>query len=102
MDKKRRRRSIQERIADQERELEELRLLARIENLEELLKAGKVSDGSRTEFSSRLREMRLINKAVIAAERHGEPELVESLKKFQDKIAESMATLVAEEGPSTT
>lgn len=101
MEKKRRRRSLQERIADQERELAELRAQARIENLEEILKNGKVAAGSRTEFGSRLRELRLINKVVIAAERHDEPKLVESLKEFQDKIVESMTGLVEEEGPST-
>ena len=101
MTKKRKRRSVKERIADRERELQELREQERLEDLEAILKNGKVADGSRTEFASRLRELRLLNKAVIAAERHDEPKLVESLKEFQDKIVESMTSLVEEEGPST-
>jgi len=101
MEKKRKRRSVKERIADQERELRDLRELERIEDLEAILKDGKVSDGSRTEFGAQLRELRLLNKAVVAAERHDEPQLVESLKKFQDKIVESMTSLVEEESPST-
>lgn len=101
MNNKRKRRSVKERIADQERELQDLREQERIEDLETILNDGKVPNGNRTEFASRLRELRLINKAVIAAERHDEPQLVASLKMFQDKIAESMATLVEVENPST-
>jgi len=100
MESKRRRRSIQDRIADQERELEELRWLERIENLEQALKGGRVSSDNRTEFTTRIREMKLIKRAAAAVERHDEPELADALKVFQDKVAESMATLVQEEAPS--
>jgi hypothetical protein len=100
MESKRRRRSIQDRIADQERELEELRWLERIENLEQALKGGRVSSDNRAEFTARIREMKLIKRAAAAVERHDEPELADALKVFQNKVAESMATLVQEEAPS--
>jgi len=94
MHNKRKRRSVQERIADHERELLELRQAVRLEGFDTALKEGRVANGSRTEFTSRLRELRLINKAIKAAERHEQDDLVEPLKAFSDKLAESMASLV--------
>lgn len=101
MQKKRKRRSVQERIAEHERDLHELREQARIEDFETALKDGRVANGSRTEFTSRLRELRLILRAIKAAERHDQSNLVQPLQDFKDKIAESMADLVNEGGPST-
>lgn len=101
MQKKRKRRSVQERLADHERRGQELREQERLEAFETALKGGHVANGNRTEFTSRLRELRLINKAIKAAERHDESHLVAPLQVFKDKIAESMADLVNEGGPST-
>ena len=101
MQKKHKRRSVEERIADHERQLQELREQARLEDFKTALTDGRVANGSRTEFTARLRELRLINKAINAAERHDQSDLVVPLQDFKDKIAESMADLVNEGGPST-
>ena len=102
MAKTRKRRSLQERIEAHERELEDLREQSRIEEFEVALKENRIPAGKRTEFACQLRELRLVKKAIKAAERHEQTELVDPLKTFQDKIAESMASLVAEGGPSTS
>ena len=101
MQKKRKRRSVQERIADNESELLELRERKRREDFKAALKDGRVASGSRAEFSSSLQELRLIHQAIKAAERHEQSHLVEPLQVFKDKIAESMANLVNGGGPST-
>jgi hypothetical protein len=101
MKPKRRRRSIEQRIADGERELQELRAQAQIQSFEAVLKEGRVIDGQRTEFAIRLREIRLLRKAVSAAERHEDFALSGKIQDFEGKLAESMASLVKGEEPST-
>lgn len=97
---RRKKRSVQERIEAHERELLELRDQARIEELEAALKRGDIVNGKRSEFSSQLRELRLIKKAIRAAERHEQEHLVEPLKEFQEKLTKSMTDLVEEGSPS--
>ena len=97
---KRRRRSIQDRIADQERELQALRELERIENLEAAKAQGRVVDGKSTEFNAMLRDMRLMQKAALVARRYDDDALGASLTDFQDRLAEYMAKLVKEEESS--
>lgn len=90
----RKRRTLEERIADEKAKLAELQEKLNIKKIEEAADDGQVSDENRAEFKALKRELTSVKKVIKAADRHNAEALSAALSEFQSELTAGMAELV--------
>lgn len=90
----RKRRTLEERIADEKAKLAELETKLNIKKIEEAADEGQVSEENQAEFKSLKRELASVKKVIKAADRHDATAVSEALSQFQSDLTAAMAELV--------
>lgn len=91
----RRRRTLEERIADEQETLEGLKDKLRLKKIQEAVDGGLVSDEDQLEFSQLKKEIASVKKIIKAADRHERPQISNLMNAFLKDLTEAMTGLVS-------
>jgi hypothetical protein len=94
----RKRRTLKERIADQERELQELKEKAALAEIENAFDEGRVTEENHAAFKALRKDIGVMKKAIKVANNHGNEGLVRILDEFRTKLATAMSELIQPKG----
>ncbi len=90
----RKRRTLEERIDDEQKLLAELQAKLDLKKIEEAVHEGVVPEADRAEFRQLKKEVSSIKKVIKAAERHERPQIYNLMNVFRRELTEAMTGLV--------
>lgn len=90
----RRRRTLEERIADEQQKLKELQDKLGLKKIQEAVDEGLVPDEDKVEFNHLKKEIASIKKVIKAADRHARPQISNLMNVFLKDLTEAMTGLV--------
>lgn len=90
----RKRRTLEERIADQRVKLQELEAKQNLEKVEQAIDQGDIEEEDKAEFKRLKKELASVKKVIKAAERHQRPQILSLMNIFRNEITGAMTGLV--------
>lgn len=90
----RKRRTLEERIADEQQKLKELQDKLDLKKIQAAVDEGLVPDEDKVEFNQLKKEIASIKKVIKAADRHGRPQISNLMNVFLKDLTEAMTGLV--------
>ena len=97
MGRKKKRRSLEQRIADEEAKLAELKAKQKQQQLSKALDEGLVSDENKDEFKKLQKAVNTLTKAVKIADEYNREDLRNGLEELRSSIAEAMRSLIEDD-----
>jgi len=90
----RKRRTLEERIADEQQKLKDLQDRLGLKKIQEAVDEGLVPDGDKLEFNQLKKEIASVKKVIKAAGRHERPQISNLMNVFLKDLTEAMTGLV--------
>ena len=90
----RKRRTLEERIADEQQKLKELQDKLDLKKIQEAVDEGLVPEEDKVEFNQLKKEIASIKKVIKAADRHERPQISNLMNVFLKDLTEAMTGLV--------